>query len=101
MYYICIKNNVVSSFVSELDPVFPGIPIDARYSQEFLSSCIIRENIVGLYSGMLYDPETGAFSDPPVPEPVEPLPTPDLPPSDSERLRADVDFIAAMTGVAL
>lgn len=56
--------------------MFPGIPIEDRYSEEFLAQCIIRSEeqvrSVGINCGMIYDEETDTFYYPePEPEPEE------------------------------
>lgn len=78
--YLRIKNKVLCEFIPEIDPLFPDIPIESRYSADFLFECIVLDDISELRTGMLYDPETGAFSEPPAPDPVpepQPEPTPE------------------------
>lgn len=38
--YIYIKNNIATEFIPEEDENFPGIPIEARYAAEFVTSLI-------------------------------------------------------------
>lgn len=81
--YIYIYEGEVSGFVDEWDQVFPDIPIDQRYSKEYLDKCVVRteEEIAeqGIHAGMLYDKETDTFSEKPEPEvPVQPE-EPDVP----------------------
>lgn len=75
--YIKLKNNVVTGLIQEDDLLFPGIPIDKRYSAEFLAECIALDDATGIRTGMLYDPDTQTFSEPAPLEP-EPTPVPDL-----------------------
>lgn len=76
--YIYIYDGAVSSFVDEWDPIFPNIPIEKRYSESFLNSCVVRtEQEIeeqSIHVGMLYDRDTDTFSEKPEPEaPPEPI----------------------------
>lgn len=70
MMYVRLENDVVVETIAEFDPVFPNLPIEQRYPADFCKSLIKVEN--GVEIGMVYDSETGEFSEP---EPAEP-PTP-------------------------
>lgn len=83
--YIKLKNNVVTGLIPEDDLLFPGIPIDKRYSAEFLAECIALDDATGIRTGMLYDADTQTFSEP---APLEPEPA-DPPAPDIETVRAD------------
>lgn len=106
-YLLLSSENVLTQIIPEEDPVFPGVPIEERYTAEFLAQCVVRsdEQIAaqGIHTGMIYDPETEMFNDPPEPEPgpePEPIPEPDpVPPSPSawDALEAQVMFTALMT----
>lgn len=63
----------------------PELEVEARRYLPFIDLTVESGKIVGVDQG-------------PVPEPEE-LPEPE--PNETERLRADVDFLAAMGGVAL
>lgn len=41
MKYLYMQDNKVFNIISEYDPNFPKIPIQERYSHEFLSKCIV------------------------------------------------------------
>jgi hypothetical protein len=64
--YIYLNNlGEVREFIDEFNPAFPNIPIEDRYSPEFLDSCLIMEEsefeqrhiVLGTY----YDKETDSF----------------------------------------
>lgn len=67
--YIYIKNNIATEFIPEEDENFPGIPIEARYAAEFVTSLIHVEDGTEVQQNWIYDPETETFSAPPKPEP--------------------------------
>ena len=73
MKYVFINKldgNAVGAIVNAIDPQFPDIPIENRFSPEFLEGCvkISAEEFeeLGIHSGMIYDFETGKFSEPSV-----------------------------------
>lgn len=89
-----------SEVVLENSPDFPGIPVAERYSTEFCQRLIPREHPEE-FVGMLYDPETDTFSEPPEPEPQpEPEPVPPTP-TAWEQLEAQVLFTAVSTDTLL
>lgn len=65
---------VLQEIIYENDPIFPGVAVEDRYSDEFLSKCIRRtdEQLASedIQPGMLYDSDTDTFLMPPEPEPV-------------------------------
>jgi len=71
MKYIFLTNNIVHEIIPDLDPVFPGVPIEQRYSPDFLSRCVAVEDAEEPPAGYMYDPQTGTFSAPPEPEETE------------------------------
>lgn len=103
MDYIYINSqNLGGEIVLSEDPIFPGIPVNERYSEEFCSRLVAREE-PAQFMGKLYNWSTDTFSEPPEPEPnpePEPIPEPDpVPPSPSawDALEAQVMFTALMT----
>lgn len=50
---------------------FPGISIKERFSADYLAHCVEVRDSIEVESGWLYDSETGGFSVPPEPEPLE------------------------------
>ena len=69
MVYVRLNDNIVEEIIPEFDPTFPNVPIEQRYPADFVSGLIKVEN--GVEVGMVYNHETGEFSEP---EPVEPVP---------------------------
>lgn len=101
LYYIHLIENTVMEIVPDENPIFPGIPATQRYAPGFVSRCITADDVSSVQTGMIYDPESKTFSDPPVLELV-PQTEPATPtPTAEEQLRADVDYLAVMTGVTL
>ena len=75
MKYVYIVAGLVHEVIPAINPAFPGIPIEVRYSPEFLADCVAVDEAVEVECNWLYDAETGTFSAPPVPEPIpEPEP---------------------------
>ena len=66
-----IFNGVVVEIIPENNPIFPGIPVEDRYSPEFLKDCVKCDDTVR--QGYLYS--NGEFSEPVIPEP--PIPEPE------------------------
>ncbi len=65
MKYILLNESVVTQIIPEEDPFFPGVPIEERYSSEFLSMCVPIKD-VEVYPNWIY--ENGIFVAPPEPE---------------------------------
>lgn len=61
MKYIFLMENVVREIISEFDPIFPNIPITARYTAEFLAQCVTADDDADVELNDIYDPETGTF----------------------------------------
>ena len=77
MYILLSDANYVAEIIPDEDPIFPGIPIERRYAPDFVAKLLHVADDTAVKQNQVYDPETGTFSDPPAPEPVEP--TPELP----------------------
>jgi|GEM_PF-5705882 len=56
---IYLKDNIASSFIEAL----PGWTLADCFSAEFLADCLPWRE--GVTQGMIYDPETDTFSEPP------------------------------------
>ena len=77
MKYVYVSEDFsIGSIIPDEDPIFPGIPVEQRYSAEFLEHCIAVEDSVveAIEAGSKYDPESGTFY----------VPEPPLPPSVDE-----------------
>ena len=77
--YCLVVNNVVIEMIPEFDVIFPDIPIEERYSREFLDDCIEVNEGVEVEVGDVYS--DGSFTKQPPVEisPIEPEPTPGQP----------------------
>ena len=79
MKYVYVdEDSSVGSIISDEDPIFPGIPVEQRYSAVFLKQCIAVEDSVAeaIEAGSKYDPESSTFY---VPEPPSVEENPDQP----------------------
>lgn len=78
--------------VREIIPDY-ALPVETFYGVEFAARCVqAPDNVEQRWK---YDPETGDFSPPAQEDTAAPEPT------EQDRLRADVDFLAALAGVEL
>ena len=77
-------DNVAREIIPEIDPVFPDLPIEARYTREFLRQCVKVEDDADVQIGDIYDPETGTFSRPEPPHEDEPDDEPYQEPEEKE-----------------
>lgn len=82
--YLRIENNVVLEIIADIDPLFPGVPIEKRYHATFIEKLQPVSDDVEVEQNWVYDPETGTFSEPPTPEIVEPEEDPGLDDVDPE-----------------
>lgn len=102
--YILLENNTVKEIIPEVHPSLPGVPLEQRYPAQFIEKLIQVNDGQDVPLGYEYDPETGLFSEPSPPAEIEAeyeeIP-PQTKPSSLEQLRADLDYIAVMTGVTL
>lgn len=64
--YIYIENNRVREILPDFDEKFPNIPIEKRFSNDFLGKCVYAPDDPDVKIGMIYDPEDGSFGYPPV-----------------------------------
>lgn len=78
MYIRLSEGNIVEEVIPDYESAFPGLPVEARYSQDFVGQLLHVDDGTEVRSHWVYDPEAGTFSEPPAPEPVPTLPS-DLP----------------------
>ena len=62
MFYVRLENNAVQENIPQFDPSFPEVPIEQRYTNDFLVQCILWEELIPL--GWIYDEENKKFFDP-------------------------------------
>ena len=75
--YILLDEDRVREIIPDIDPVFPGVPIGDRYPAKFLARLLHVSDDTQVEQNWIYDAETGAFSEPPQPEPQEPSTEPE------------------------
>ena len=63
-YVLLTVENTVQEIIPDIDPVFPGVPIEDRYTPDFVARLIRVPDSVAVEQNWLYDPETGEFSEP-------------------------------------
>ena len=56
--------NTVLEIIPDENPALPGIPLEERYSADFLTSLLSVDNEIEVELNWKYDPKTGAFSEP-------------------------------------
>lgn len=71
MKYVRISSESrrVVEIIPEFDPIFPNVPIDERYTKEFISALVEVADNVEVEEGMMYDWVHGTFT-----EYTEPIP---------------------------
>ena len=101
MKYVYVDEDFsAGNIIPEEDPIFPGVPIDQRYSAEFLKQCIAVEDSVAeaIEAGSKYDPESGTFyvPEPPPPPSVEENPDQPVDPEAGESHKTYAEKLAAL-----
>ena len=105
MYIRLSQGNIVEEIVPDYESVLPGVPIEARYSKDFVSQLLHLSDDTKVKSHWIYNPETETFSEPPI---IEPIPNSQLTatkepdqklPTNEERISALEDVMLEMLGV--
>lgn len=77
MKYIRINSkNVVMEIIPGENSRFPGIPIEQRYSVDFIANLIQISDETPVEQNWIYNPDDQTFFAPPPPEPGDPDPIP-------------------------
>lgn len=73
-YLVYVQDGVVHEILETNNPLFEGVPIEDRYSTEYLSHCVqvSDEQLDGIVVGMLYDADAQIFSYPTFPQSIPP-----------------------------
>lgn len=80
MQYIYINDDFsVGAILCGEDPAFPGVPIEERFSADFLAKCVQVGDDTVIENGMKYDPESRTFYVPKPPAPPSVDEKPDQP----------------------
>lgn len=72
MVFARIEKTIVTEIIPEFDPVFPGVPVGERYPADVIKKLVAVEDEESVHVGMIYDANTGEFSEPEQPKPVTP-----------------------------
>ena len=95
MKYIRLDSkNSVMEIIPDENPIFPGIPIEQRYTAEFIATLVPVEDETEVEQNWVYDPETKTFDEPPTPEPG-PDPEPEPEPVEVARAAKVAEISAA------
>lgn len=70
-YILLSEQNKVKEIIPGENPVFPGLPIEKRYSADFIARLMPVDDSVEVAKNMIYDPETETFAFPVIVEAVE------------------------------
>lgn len=83
--YILLHDNTVSEIIPDINPIFPGVPIQDRYAPDFVAQLMHVPDDTEVRQNDVYDPETGTFAPPPPPpEPPEEVVEPSVPETAEE-----------------
>lgn len=67
-YFALTNQNKVVEIIPEFNSELPNVPLERRYPTEFINRLIeVDDNV---HAGMVYDSETGTFSEPVIEAPV-------------------------------
>ena len=69
-----VQNNIAYEMIAEFDEALPGVPVEQRYTEQFLRNVVTVPQGAEVKIGWLVDTNTWTFTEPPVPEAVEPIP---------------------------
>lgn len=69
MFYILVVDGKAHEVIPKFDPNLPDVPIEERFPASFIAQLVKSRKAIP--QGWLFDAETGKFSEPPEPEPIE------------------------------
>lgn len=61
MYILLTKQNTVAEIIPDYHPAFPNIPIEKRYTKEFISKLLYFTDDTLVEQNWVYDPEMKTF----------------------------------------
>ncbi len=67
MYILLDEKGTAQELIPDIDPVFPGVPIEERYAPDFVSRLIHVPDDTEVQQRWVYDRESGLFNQP-IPE---------------------------------
>lgn len=97
MQYIYVNDDFsVGAILCDKDPAFPGVPVEERFSADFLAKCVQVSDDTVIENGAKYDPESGTFyvPDPPAPPSVDENPEQPVNPDAGESQRTYAEKLA-------
>lgn len=96
MVFARIEKTIVAEIIPEFDPVFPNVPVGERYPADVIKKLVAVEDEESVHVGMVYDVETGEFSEPEQPKPV----TPSEPTVDPATEANSMEILNVLLGVS-
>ena len=97
MQYIYVNDDFsVGAILCGEDPAFPGVPVEERFSADFLAKCVQVGDDTVIENGAKYDPESGTFyvPEPPAPPSVDEKPEQPVNPDAGESQRTYAEKLA-------
>ena len=97
MQYIYVNDDFsVGAIICGEDPAFPGVPVEERFSADFLAKCVQVGDDTVIENGAKYDPESGTFyvPEPPAPPSVDENPEQPVNPDAGESQRTYAEKLA-------
>ena len=67
LYILLDEKGTAQELIPDIDPVFPGVPIEERYAPDFVSRLIHVPDDTEVQQRWVYDRESGLFNQP-IPE---------------------------------
>lgn len=64
MYILLNSNNTVAEIIPDINPIFPGVPIEQRYAPSFIAKLIHVPDDTQVEQNWEYNKETGEFTAP-------------------------------------
>ena len=64
MYILLTSNNTVAEIIPDINPIFPGVPIQQRYAPDFIAKLIHVSDDTQVEQNWEYNKETGEFTVP-------------------------------------
>lgn len=64
MYILLDEKGAAQELIPDIDPVFPGVPIEERYAPDFVSRLIHVPDDTEVQQRWVYDRESGLFNQP-------------------------------------
>ena len=62
--YILLEDNKVKETIPDIDPTFPGVPIEERYAPDFVQGLLHVPDELGVQQNWKYDAQARTFAAP-------------------------------------